>query len=232
MIREPERDPARVPEQQRRNDPEDREQDPVRLLHVRATEPVRPLDLADRERDRDAEDHEDREEILEEREPRHVAEVGERPAGVDRREHRLDDRGQQDEEAPEDERVHHAGGGLLEELALPEHVGELPASPRAGVVRARGGPRRAQDVEPRAGALPEQGDRHGQDGREGEGAQEPLRRRISSVRAGSTWNRSPTTPRSAIARSGASASLLIATIRFAPFIPTMCCKAPLIPAAR
>src|SRR5207247_4794241 len=188
-------------------------------------------DLAEREGERDAHDDEGREEILEEREPGDMAEVGERPVAVDRREHRLDDRGQQDEEAPEDERVHHARGGLLEQLALPEHVGELPARPLAGVVRARGGPRRAQDLEPRAGAPPEQGDRHGQDSHEGEGAQEPLRRRIPSVRAGSTWNRSPTTPRSAIARRGASASLLIATIRFAPFIPTTCCKAPLIPAA-
>ena len=232
MLRDPERDPARVPQQQRRDDPEDREEDPIRLLHVRAAEPVRPLDLPYREPDRDPDDNEGREEILEEREPGHVPEVGERPTAVDRREHRLDDRRQQDEESPEDERVHHARGGLLEELALPQHVGELAARPGPRSIRTQGRPRRAQDLEPRAGVPPEQGDRHGQDDREGEGAQEPLRRRISSVRAGSTWNRSPTTPRSAMARSGASASLLIATIRFAPFIPTMCCSAPLIPAAR
>ena len=74
-------------------------------------------------------------------------------------------------------------------------------------------------------------DRHDDDGREGRGGYEPVRRfSISSVRAGTTLNRSPTTPRSAIFRIGASGSFVIATIRFAPFMPTRCCSAPLIPA--
>src|SRR5262249_19785348 len=133
---------------------------------------------------------------------------------------------------PEDEGVHQAGHGLLEELALTKDMGELAARPGRRSIRAPGRTRRAQDLDPRAGAPPEQRRRDPDERDEGEGAQEPRRRRISSVRAGRIWNRSPTTPRSAMLRIGASASLLIATIRRAPFIPTACWSAPLIPAAR
>ena len=54
----------------------------------------------------------------------------------------------------------------------------------------------------------------------------------SSTSAGSTFRASPTTPRSASLKIGAFSSLLTATIAFAPFIPTVCCIAPLIPNAR
>ena len=127
--------------------------------------------------------------------------------------------------------MHHAGQGLLEELALPEHLHELPSGARAGLGGARGRTGRAQQRHPRARPPREDDDRDREDRGEREGAQELARRRTSSVSAGTIWNRSPTTPRSAIFRIGASASLLIATIRFAPFIPTTCCSAPLIPAA-
>ncbi len=61
--------------------------------------------------------------------------------------------------------------------------------------------------------------------------QAPLRDLTSSISAGRNCSASATTPRSARRKIGASASLLIATIRFAPFMPTTCCSAPLIPTA-
>ena len=48
---------------------------------------------------------------------------------------------------------------------------------------------------------------------------------------GRTLWTSPTMPRSEIEKIGASLSLLIATMFFEPFMPTMCCVAPEMPAA-
>ena len=48
---------------------------------------------------------------------------------------------------------------------------------------------------------------------------------------GSTLCTSPTMPRSAMPKIGASLSLLIAMMFFEPFMPTMCCVAPEMPAA-
>ncbi len=103
---------------------------------------------------------------------------------------------------------------------------------RSGVgARASGRTGVRDERHARPDATHEQKDRHDDDGREGRGGYEPVRRfSISSVRAGTTLKRSPTTPRSAIFRIGASGSFVIATIRFAPFMPTRCWSAPLIPA--
>src|SRR5579862_5026693 len=62
-------------------------------------------------------------------------------------------------------------------------------------------------------------------------AQVAFRRWISAVRAGSTVNRSPTMPKSARAKIGASASLLMATIVLAVCMPARCWIAPEIPTA-
>ncbi len=61
--------------------------------------------------------------------------------------------------------------------------------------------------------------------------QAPLRDLTSSINAGRNCKASATTPRSASRKIGASGSLLIATMRFAPFMPTTCWSAPLIPTA-
>src|ERR1051326_7953325 len=53
----------------------------------------------------------------------------------------------------------------------------------------------------------------------------------SSVSAGTIWKRSPTTPRSATRKIGASGSLLIATMCFDDDIPARCWIAPEMPAA-
>jgi hypothetical protein len=53
----------------------------------------------------------------------------------------------------------------------------------------------------------------------------------ASMSLGTTLWTSPTTPRSAIEKIGASLSLLMAMMFLAPFMPTMCCVAPEIPQA-
>ena len=59
----------------------------------------------------------------------------------------------------------------------------------------------------------------------------PLRASSSLMSWGTTLSTSPTMPRSASLKIGASASLLIATMFLLPFMPTVCCMAPLIPQA-
>ena len=53
----------------------------------------------------------------------------------------------------------------------------------------------------------------------------------ASMSLGRTLCTSPTMPRSATEKIGASASLLMAMMFFEPFMPTMCCVAPEMPAA-
>ena len=62
-------------------------------------------------------------------------------------------------------------------------------------------------------------------------AHQPFRLAISSVRAGMIVNRSPTTPKSASWKMGASASLLTATIVFEVCMPARCWMAPEMPTA-
>src|SRR5262249_11978289 len=69
-------------------------------------------------------------------------------------------------------------------------------------------------------------------GRLGSGAQEPWRRPISSVSCGTTLNRSPTTPKSASSKIGASGSLLITMMVFEVCMPARCWIAPEMPTAR
>lgn len=51
------------------------------------------------------------------------------------------------------------------------------------------------------------------------------------ISCGTTWNRSPTTPKSAISKIGASGSLLIATMVLAVCMPARCWMAPETPIA-
>ena len=64
-----ERDPRRVPEEERRHDAGDQRQDQVGLADVAALEPGRPLHLADDERRHDAGEDQHREDVDEQREP-------------------------------------------------------------------------------------------------------------------------------------------------------------------
>ncbi len=208
------------------------EQDPVRLAHVRTAEAVRPLHLPDQNAAAtpSATSAENRSTRKGTRGRRRAAGGGHR---VHDRDRRLDDRREQHEEPPEDRRMHQTGDKLLEELPLADDVDELPRRSRGdrpgsiGVIGAGGSQRR----QPRRGSAPHERGRRRHGEEQQRGAQRPVRRRTSSVSAGSTVKRSPTTPRSAMRRIGASASLVIATMRREPFMPTACCSAPLMPAA-
>ena len=56
-----------------------------------------------------------------------------------------------------------------------------------------------------------------------------IRALISVMMSGTRSNRSPTMPKSAMSKMGASSSLLIATIVSAVCMPTRCCTAPEMP---
>src|SRR6185312_3540486 len=62
--------------------------------------------------------------------------------------------------------------------------------------------------------------------------QDPWRRAISSVSCGTTLNRSPTTPKSASSKIGASGSLLITMMVLDVCMPARCWIAPEMPTAR
>ena len=73
-----ERDLSRVPEEEGRDDSGDEREDQVGLAEVAALEALRPPDLADPERRRDADEHEHAEEVDEQREPALALEPAER----------------------------------------------------------------------------------------------------------------------------------------------------------
>ena len=116
-------------------------------------------------------------------------------------------------------------GILLAELAEPDRAGEAGGpgaddeQPDLDRVRVGRDGERVLDA-PRRRVL-------GGDGR----PLAPFLARTSSVSFGTTWCRSPTTPRSLNSKIGAFPSLLIATITFEPCMPTLCWIAPEMPQA-
>ena len=137
------RDPGRVPQQQRDHDRRDQAEDQVGLAQVAAVEPARALDLADPECGEHTDQHERGEDIDEQRVPPLSTQPREGRVPVDDPDHRDQDRRQQHDEAPEDERVHQPRAGSLQQLALTEHDARLVAHALAGVAGARLGLRRA-----------------------------------------------------------------------------------------
>ena len=135
---EAERDPRRVPEQQRGHDPGDQGQDQVGLAQVTALEARRALDLADHHRADHAGQHQHGEEVDHQRKPALVPEPGQRGLAVHGSDHRDHDRGEEDEEAPEDRRVDQPRHQPLQQLALPEHDRRLVAHALGHVVEALG----------------------------------------------------------------------------------------------
>jgi hypothetical protein len=128
-----------VPEQESGDDSGNEEEDEVGLPQVAALEALGALDLADRRRPDHREQHEDGEHVDHQREPALVTEPGEGRVLVDGADHGDHDRGEEDEEAPEDRRVDDAGDQPLEEFALAEDDGGLVLRARAEVVVARRG---------------------------------------------------------------------------------------------
>ena len=131
-----ERDPRRMPEHERRHDPGDQRQDQVGLTEVTALEAGGTLRLADQECAQDTDQDEHGEQVDHEREPALAPEPGQRRVAVDRPDQRDQDRRQEDEKAPEDDRVQRAGDEALEQLPLAEHDLRLCAQALRQVVEA------------------------------------------------------------------------------------------------
>src|SRR4051812_42580316 len=224
-----------MPQQQRRDDAGDPEQDQVGLAEVAALEARRPHDLADVERRAHADQHEHREHVDEECEPALVAEPWQRGALVHRADHRHHDGREEHDETPEDEGVHHSRAEPLQDLLLPDRDHGLLADALGDVVEALGRPAQAHDPHEHARTPGEEARTYGQRGEQRDqpdGAYPAPAFRSAAVIAGITSCRSPITAYSAWEMIGASGSVLTAMIRFAPLQPAMCCVAPLMPQAR
>ena len=195
---QPERDPRGVPEEQRRDDPRDQREDQVRLAEMAALEARRALDLADDHRADHAGEHQHREQVDHEREPALVAEPRERGVAVDRADHRDHDRGEEDEEAPEDRRVDQPGHEPLEQLPL-ARARSRPRSRRAWARRRSGPPacRASRASTSSFARLAEQraadGEQRGERERSGRDVYEDCAFLSSAVIAGTTSARSPIT---------------------------------------
>ena len=134
----PDEEPAAdlMPAEERQDDERDHREDQVGLAEMRAFEPRRPHDLADDERRDDPGEHEAGEDVAQ-----HAVPLGRSHVTARRRDGGQHDRREQNEEAPEDERVHEPGHEPLQELPLAEHdldlVSRLPRDVRRAIVRLR-----------------------------------------------------------------------------------------------
>ena len=196
-----ERDARRVPQQQRDDDPADPREDQVRLAEMAALEARRADDFPDPQRRRHPDEDQDGKDVGEQREPLLRAEPRKRRLAVDDGDHRHHDRREQHDEAPEDQRVHHARERPLEQLALAEHDDRLLPRAVRDRIGARDARRLAHAQEPHEQARPAGEHRPGQPERGGErgraderrGHQPPWARRSSAVMAGTTSVTSPIT---------------------------------------
>ncbi len=129
-------------EHQRRDDHEDHEQHQPGARGVGAEEPGLPALLGgvvaepDEREDQDPDEHQDREQVLEEAHDRPGADDREREVGDEQLAEGLDDREGQDEEPEEDEDVGDAGHAPLEQLLLAEDLGGLHLDAGADLVGA------------------------------------------------------------------------------------------------
>ena len=177
-----------VPEQQRDHDERDQRQDEIGLAEMRSLEPLRPDDLADDGSGHDADEHEHGEGVGEVAVPLRRAHV---PAGdVDRRQ---DDRREENDEAPEDERVHQAGDEPLQQLPLAEHDLDLVLDPLLDVGRAVVGLRAPYLLGEEPGPPREAAARRDDEDRERDRSYDPRTFRSSALIAGTTSCRSPMT---------------------------------------
>ena len=191
---EPESDLARVPEKKRDHDAGDEQEDHVGLAHVAAGEPPWPLHLADDECGDHAGEHEESEDVDEERIPALAAEPWQRGVLVDDADHRDEDGREQHDEAPEDRGMHKARQQALQQLALSDDDDCFSARASWDVVETRG--RLAHPDE----AIQKHGAPAGEHAGNGERGRQDGRRhwihlslRSSAEIAGTTSRRSPIT---------------------------------------
>ena len=159
-----------------------------------AHETRRPLHLTDHESGDDAGQDQQREDVDQERVPALRSEPGQGGASIDRADHRDQDRREQDEETPEDGRVHESRQQSLQELALTDHDRGLRACPGAHVVEPGGGLSRADQPVKKLCSSREECDRDCERQGERDGLRDDHRRlRISAEIAGTISFRSPVT---------------------------------------
>jgi hypothetical protein len=126
-----------------------------------------------------------------------MAQPRQRRVLVDGADHRDDDRGEEDQEAPEDRRVDEAGDGALEQLALAEDDDCLVPDPIRNVVEARDGLPEPDEIDEQLGPPGEQrpadGEQRGERERSGRDVYEDWALLSSAVIAGTISARSPIT---------------------------------------
>ena len=98
-----------------------------------ADEAVGALEQPDADRDRDPDQDAGREHVLDQAQPVGAADQGQLEGRIDQLAHDLEDRGEQDQEPPEDQRVHQAGERALEQLALAEDLDAFTRDPARDV---------------------------------------------------------------------------------------------------
>jgi hypothetical protein len=130
------------------------------------------LDLTDGEGHEDADHDQEGEQVLEKPEPSAAADQRQGEIRLHCLPHGFDDRGQKDQEAPEDERVHHPGQEALEQLSLAEHHGHLALQPHRYVPRSIDGPAQTHQPVQQAGPPGEESRRSGNEGQEDRRRQE------------------------------------------------------------
>jgi hypothetical protein len=188
-----------VPEEERRHDPGDQPEDEVGLAEMAPGEAPGPQHLADEERTGDAGEHERREDVDEQdepplaREPRQRRAVGQAVLAGDHADHGDEDRGEEDDEAPEDGRMDEAGAETLQQLPLAEHDHRLVAEPAGHVVEPRRRRPHPHEPDEEERAPREEAARDHERRREENGARGLHYRRSSSTMAGTISCRSPTT---------------------------------------
>ena len=177
-----------MPAEQRQHNERDHREYQVRLAEVRAFESRRPHDLADDERRDDPGEHEAGEDVAQ-----HAVPLRRRHVTACRRDRGEHDRREQNEEAPEDERVHETRHEPLKQLALPEHDFDLVLHPPRGVRGAI--VRLCLEDEPRQEPRPPREEPAADDREHGEcdGSYEPRTFRSSALIAGTISCRSPIT---------------------------------------
>jgi hypothetical protein len=116
---------------------------------------------------------------------------------VDRADHGDDDRGEEDEEAPEDGGVDEAGDESLEQLALAEDDGGFVSGALGEIAESRGGLAHPDEIQEELGTTGKEeagdGERRGESKRSGQDVYPDRSRFSSAVIAGTISVRSPIT---------------------------------------
>jgi hypothetical protein len=162
-LRNPAGDLHRVQADEGEDHRQDHQQDEVGLLEVAAFEPLVPAELAEEDGHLYSDDHQHGQDVLAQAEP---AGSSDERDGEPWPEHDLPegfhDRGEQDDEPPEDEGVHEPRAETLQELPLPQDHRGLELHPLGEVLQSTLGATEANQAVEEVGPLEEQAPGHGQ----------------------------------------------------------------------